>query len=123
MEGRVKAAFQLIFDQEKEKCASPQQCCVYSVLQLIHLPKPFVTFCWRNIPQQQPIFPSAVCEPSIAILGSHPIQFSKIDGPFICKTALKMNGAAGPSGIEQGGSPCVLHSEPNWLIFVMLLPL
>ena len=32
-----------------------------------------------------------------------PVQFDRIDGPFVRKTTLRMDGAAGPSGVDAAG--------------------
>ena len=100
MEGKVKAALRLISDQERGSVL------LLDSLVSATVDTPAKTICdiflEKHLPSK-PLVPSAVCEPSNATSEPHPIQFNQIDGPFIHKVALKMDGAAGPSGIDAAG--------------------
>ena len=54
----------------------------------------------RKHPLQQPPKPSSIVTPDILVTEPHPIIFDKIDGLLIRSTALRMDGAAGPSGLD-----------------------
>ena len=51
-------------------------------------------------PPPQPFFPSAICGPGETTNESHPVFFDRIDGTFIRNTVLRMDGSAGPSGMD-----------------------
>ena len=51
-------------------------------------------------PSAEPVGGDAVCSRPPSTLYSHPILFEKIDGPLIRSMVLKMDGAAGPSGLD-----------------------
>ena len=51
-------------------------------------------------PPKQPAKESTIVTPNIQLTEPHPIIFDKIDGQLIRSTALKMDGAAGPSGLD-----------------------
>ena len=51
-------------------------------------------------PSAEPVGGDAVCSRPPSTLYSHPILFEKIDGPLIRSVVLKMDGAAGPSGLD-----------------------
>ena len=97
MVGKVKAALQLISDHEKG-----------NVVRLDSLvsttadtsAKPVHDILLEKHPPAKSLVPSAVCEPDNAIPEPHPVHFNQIDGPLIHKVALKMDGAAEPSGID-----------------------
>ena len=50
-------------------------------------------------PPAKPVNPSAVLEVSEP-LGPHPAIFDSIDGDLIRQVTIRMNGAAGPSGLD-----------------------
>jgi len=68
-EGRVKAALRLITNQEKG-----------GILPLD-----------SQHPPAEALVPSTVCKPDDNISEPNPVQFDRIDGPFICKTTLRMD--------------------------------
>ena len=99
MEGNVKAALRLITDQERgdllplESVSSSDGSNTKTVCDIL----------LEKHPSAQPLFPLAICEPSDAVLEPHSVRFDRIDGPFICDTVLRMDGTAGPSGIDAVG--------------------
>lgn len=54
----------------------------------------------KKHPPKQPPTPSAIIEPDTPFKEPHFILFEKIDGHMIRETALKTDGAAGPSGLD-----------------------
>ena len=98
-EGKVKAALRLITNQEKG-----------GTLPLdgeIQVDKS-TTKTVRDIllekhPPAHVLVPSAVCETDESMAEPHPVQFDVIDGPFIRSVVLRMDGAAGPSGMDAVG--------------------
>ena len=75
-------------------------------------------------PPNQPGKQSAITIPGMHITQPHPFLFNRIDGDFICSTALKTDGAAGPSGASCSSLeiPVAIAPPSNLhpLIFVML---
>ena len=61
-------------------------------------------------PPAQGITPSALYEPNDPIAEPHPICFDEIDGPFIRRVVLRMDGTAGPSGLDAAGWKCLCTS-------------
>ena len=53
----------------------------------------------KKHPQKQPLKPSAIISPGTHVHELHPVLFEKIDAPLIRHTILRMDGAAGPSGL------------------------
>ena len=51
-------------------------------------------------PPKQPLKKSTIITPDIPLVESHPVQFDEINAQVIQSTILKMNGAAGPSGLN-----------------------
>ena len=49
---------------------------------------------------KQPLKEETIINPSTPVTDPHPIIFERIDGQLIRNTALKMDGAAGPSGLD-----------------------
>ena len=100
MEGKVKAVLWLISDHEKgsvlplnsvvSTTADTPAKTVHDILLEKH-------------PPAKPLVPSTIREPDNGISEPHPIHFNQINGPLIRKVALKMDGAAGPSGIDAAG--------------------
>ena len=99
MEGKVKAALRIITDQERggllplDSVASSDGTTTKTVRDIL----------LDKHPSAQPPFPLAICEASESIYEPHPVRFDHIDGPLIRNTALRMDGAAGPSGIDAAG--------------------
>ena len=54
----------------------------------------------KKHPPKQPSKPSSIISTDAEIIHPHPILFESIDGPLIWNTALRMDGAAGPSGLD-----------------------
>ena len=54
----------------------------------------------KKHPLKQPPKPSAIVVPEIPPSEPHTVHFDQIDGQLIQKIALKMDGAAGPSGLD-----------------------
>ena len=54
-------------------------------------------------PPAKPLVPSAVCMPENITPEPHPIHFDRIDGLLMRTVVLKMDRAAGPSGIDAAG--------------------
>ena len=99
MEGKVKSALRLITDQERgdllplDSVVSSDGSNTKTVCDIL----------LEKHPSAQLLCPSAICEPSDAIQKPHSVRFNRIDGPFIRDTVLRMDGAAGPSGIDVAG--------------------
>ena len=95
MEGKVRAALRLIsedinggplhLDRQINSSTVPET--VREILIKKHPPK-------------QPPKQSTIIRPDSSIVEPHPVIFEKIDGPLIRSTALRMDGAAGPSGLD-----------------------
>ena len=54
----------------------------------------------KKHPPQEPPKPSAIIPPGVSVIEPHPVIFDRIDNQLIRSTALKMDGAAGPSGLD-----------------------
>ena len=54
----------------------------------------------KKHPPKQPPKPSAILTSETPSNEPHPVLFERIDGQFIHKIALRMDGAAGPSGLD-----------------------
>ena len=54
----------------------------------------------KKHPHKQPPRPSSLIEPDSPPPEPHPVMFEVIDGQLIRSTMLKMDGAAGPSGLD-----------------------
>ena len=98
-EGRVKAALRLISNQEKGG--------ILPLDSLIHIDetttKNVQEILLEKHPPAESLVPSTVCQPDDSIPEPHPVQFDGIDGLFIRSVVLRMDGAAGPSGIDAAG--------------------
>ena len=100
-EGRVRAALRSLVDQG---CSGTlpldnkidETRCVRDALLEKHQPA-------------QGIVSSAICEPNDVITEPHPIRFDEIDCPFIRKVVLRLDGAAGPSGLGAAGWKRLLY--------------
>ena len=100
MEGKVKATLRLISDQEKGSVL-PLDSLVFTTGDTPA--KTVRDILLEKHPPTKPLVSSAVYEPDNAIPEPHPIHFDRIDGPLIRTVALKMDGAAGPSGTDAAG--------------------
>ena len=90
MEGKVKAALRLLA-QDSNGGVLPMNSEVIEALKKKH-------------PARNPAVPSAVTTPiSSSQDPSHFILFDQLDGQLIRETALKTEGAAGPSGLDAAG--------------------
>ena len=97
MEGRVKAALRLIsndnnggpldVDSHVESGSSP------TTLETVR------EALLKKHPPKQPPKPSVIIFPGTHMHEPHPVLFETIDGPLIRRTILRMDGAAGPSGL------------------------
>ena len=98
MEGRVKAALRLILndnnggpldlDSHVESSSSP------TTLETVR------AALLKKHPQKQSLKPSVIISPGTHVHELHPVLFEMIDGPLIRRTILRMDGAAGPSGLD-----------------------
>ena len=61
-------------------------------------------------PRGKPLKPSAVAKSDACVQAPHPVVYEKIDGPMILSVSLKMDGVAGPSGINAAGWKHLLSS-------------
>ena len=92
----MKAALRMITNQEKggvlplKSAVSPDDKATKTVHDVLLEKHP---------PSKSPVS-SAICESNHSILDPHPVLFDQIDGPFIQNAVLKMDGAAGPSGMD-----------------------
>ena len=95
IEGKVRAAMRLI---SESSCGSP--------LNLDSCTGPNPTdetvreILSKKHPPAQPPRQSSLIISDAPTIELHPIHFEKIDGPTIRSTALKTDGAAGPSGLD-----------------------
>ena len=78
----------------------------------------------KKHPRKQPLVSSAMTEPDTPLREPHFIAFEKIDGHMIRETALKTDGAAGPSGLDALlGSASAPPFPPSLQTCVMPWPL
>ena len=90
MEGKVKAALRILA-QDSNGDVLPMSNEVLEALKKKH-------------PARKPAVPSAVIDPNCPSQDpSHFILFDQLDGQMIRETALKTEGAAGPSGLDAAG--------------------
>ena len=92
MEGKVKAALRLISHENKN-----------SPLKLgsqISETETVREILMKKHPPQQPAKVSSIVTEDMQSTEPHPVIFDKIDGQFIRRTVLRMDGAAGPSGLD-----------------------
>ena len=96
LEGKVKATLRLLTNQASG-AVLPLDSVVPShtatVRDILH----------EKHPPPQPFFPSAICEHNEMTHDPHPVHFDRIDGPLIRSTVLRMDGSAGPSGMDTAG--------------------
>ena len=64
----------------------------------------------KKHPPKQPPSVSSLLEPESQPPEPHPVMFEVIDGQFIRNTVLKMDGAAGPSGLDAAAWKCICTS-------------
>ena len=98
MEGKVRSALRLISEGNNGQ-----------LLRLDNLvengntnnpPETVLEALLKKHPPKQPAKESTIVTPNIQLTEPHPIIFDKIDGQLIRSTALKMDGAAGPLGLD-----------------------
>ena len=98
MEGRVRAALRLIAEDSN---GGPLQ--LDSQIGTDGLNTTPVTvrenLLKKHPPKKSPK-QSSIITPDAPIVEPHPVLFDKIDGPLIRSTVLRMDGAAGPSGLD-----------------------
>ena len=115
MERKVKPALRLITDQERggllplDSVTSSDDTTTKTVCDIL----------MEKHPSPQPPFPSAICEPNETIHEPHSVHFDRIDGPLLQESVLRMDDAAGPSGIDTAGWKCLCtsfrsHSSDRW---------
>ena len=97
MEGRVRAALRLIANDD-----SNGPLCLDSLIEPNNPSNPETVreVLKKKHPPKQPGKPSAITTPGTPTTQPHPILFNRIDGDLIRNTALKTDGAAGPSGLD-----------------------
>ena len=88
-EGKLKAAIRLLHDNKVGSPLTPNDEVIESLLS--------------KHPPRQPPSTEAIIESSGSIDPVHPILFEQIDGKLILDSALKSDGAAGPSGVDAAG--------------------
>ena len=99
MEGRVRAALRLLADQDT---AGPLP--LDKLVDPVNNPHKTVRdVLLEKHPIGQPLNPSALLAPDPPMEEPHPVIFDQLTGPLIRVTALRMEGAAGPSGIDALG--------------------
>ena len=95
MEGKVRAALRLIADDNTGRPlhidtiidpSAPSES-VHDILLKKHPPK-------------QPLKEETIVNRNTPVIEPHPIIFEQIDGELVRSTALKLDGAAGPSGLD-----------------------
>ena len=96
MEGKVRAALRIVTDSNGigtlplDKVVEPEKEKLETVRNVL----------LKKHPPKQPPRPSALIEPDSPPPEPHPVMFEVIDGQLIRSTVLKMDGAAGPSGLD-----------------------
>ena len=99
MEGRVRAALRLLTDHDTggslplDKLVDPNTNPHMTVRDIL----------LEKHPPGQPLNPSALLVPDTPAEEPHPVIFDQLTGPLIRATALRTEGAAGPSGIDALG--------------------
>ena len=99
MEGRVRAALRLLTDHDTggslplDKLVDPNTNPHMTVRDIL----------LEKHPPGQPLNPSALLVPDPPAEEPHPVIFDQLTGPLIRATALRTEGAAGPSGIDAQG--------------------
>ena len=63
----------------------------------------------KKHPPKQPPQQSSIIESDTQPIEPHSVLFEAIDGQLICNTVLRMDGAAGPSGLDAEVSICGLE--------------
>ena len=98
MEGKVRAALRLIDDDESggplhldSQIAFDGSCTPSETVREVLL---------KKHPPKQPPKPSSIITPDSPTIEPHPVLFGRIDGQLIRSSALRTDGAAGPSGLD-----------------------
>ena len=106
MEGKVRAALRIVTDSNGDgtlpldKIIDPESETMETVRDVLlkkHPPK---------LPHKQ----SSLVELDSPLPEPHPIIFEVIDAQLICNTVLKIDGAAGPSGLDTAAWKCMCTS-------------
>lgn len=95
MEGKVRAALRLITDD-----STGQPLCLDTEIESQSSKESVRDILQKKHPPRQPLREQALVDINIPCLDPHPIIFVKLDGQLIRSTVLKMDGAAGPSGLD-----------------------
>ena len=106
MEGKVRAALRIVTD-----CNGGG---IFPLDKVIDVENNNVeTVCgvlMKKHPHKQSPRPSSLIEPDSPPPEPHPVMFEVIDGQLIRSTMLKMDGAAGPSGLDAAAWKCMCTS-------------
>ena len=98
MEGRVRAALRLIAEDSN---GGPLQLDSQIGSDGLNItPETVREMLLRKHPPKQSPKQSSIITPDAPIVEPHPVLFDKIDGLLIRNTVLRMDGAAGPSGLD-----------------------
>ena len=106
MEGKVRAALRMITDSNGtgtlplDKVVDPDNNNVETVRDVL----------LKKHPPKQPPRLSSLIESDLPPPEPHPVMFEVIDGQLIHSTVLKMDGAAGPSGLDAAAWKCMCTS-------------
>ena len=95
MQGKVKSALHLLSSDSRDSPLSLDKDTTSStgsdnVRDILH----------KRHPPSRPVYPSAILPEEEASSPTHPILFRSITGQPVCTTAIRMEGAAGPSGLN-----------------------
>ena len=96
MEGKVRAALRIVTGScgggllPLDQIADPESDTLETVRDVL----------LKKHPPKQPLSVSCLLQPDFQPLEPHPVMFESIDGQLIRNTVLKMDGAAGPSGLD-----------------------
>ncbi len=95
MEGKVRAALRLIAENQTSK-----PLCLDSAADPNNATKSVLDSLLKKHPPKQPYKMDTIVNSNPPVTDPHPIIFERIDGQLIRSTVLKMDGAAGPSGLD-----------------------
>lgn len=95
MEGKVRAALRLIAENQTSK-----PLCLDSAADPNNATESVLDSLLKKHPPKQPYKMDTIVNSNPPVTDPHPIIFERIDGQLIRSTVLKMDGAAGPSGLD-----------------------
>ena len=98
MEGKVRAALRLIADNDGGGPLYLDSLVAYNSSTTI--PETVREVLLQKHPTKQPPTQTSIITPDTPLVEPHLILFDKIDGQLIRSTVLRMDGAAGPSGLD-----------------------